>query len=283
MDPNSIPDEVIEPGELVSKEPYVWMVGSRPKPPTNGEQAPGAVRCKCKAGGYFGWTDPPLRVKDLTDLQTVHQLHCAPCPDGAVCLEEGKEFWHTELKGQHWQDRRMFLAAPYELSAHYWGIETCTHMIGATCPAGDWGNIQCLHGHEGPMCGVCDMGPDIMAPTHYRDAEGACVVCQDSQFSYIMLGTAIFVFCVGYVLAARYDMNKFATACVGKTSSCVCKVCKAVCCRCCWRKKKLKRSKKDQREAGEKKKSFIDQVRVKMKIVIGQSLSHPHTRGAHCS
>ena len=76
----------------------------------------------------------------------------------------------------------------------------CLRMQGEVCDGGPW-NRTCLHGHEGPMCGICDMGTDVMAPTHYRDKFGACVPCGETVFSWLafltMCGTiALLWFCI---------------------------------------------------------------------------------------
>ena len=39
------------------------------------------------------------------------------------------------------------------------------------------------------MCGVCDMGDDVMTPTHYRDKSGACVECGNTAFSWGAIAT----------------------------------------------------------------------------------------------
>ena len=80
--------------------------------------------------------------------------------------QAGTEFSAIMFTQGVWADFQFTREQPKRL--HDFGVQPCRVMQGDTCPGGPW-NFTCAFNHEGPLCGICDMGPDVMAPTHYRD------------------------------------------------------------------------------------------------------------------
>lgn len=149
---------------------------------------------------------------------------------GVYCNETGTEFYTVHFVEGTWQDFEYTRQDPRRLDKH--GTEPCRAMQGATCPGGPW-NTTCDFGYQGPMCGVCDMGPDVMAPTHYRDKSGACVKCGDTKVAW----GGFVGLCVGVALLAlllkRYGCRP---CCVVATRCCPTR-CTKLCARCDPRKK----------------------------------------------
>lgn len=158
--------------------------GQRSEPVVTGTA--GNTRCECEKRFYGYSTVPGVEaVEDMSDVDTLLQLACERCPQGVLCNDAGTEFFKILFEQGMWQDFPFCRAEKARLSSI--GVEKCRAMYGETCPGGGW-NTTCKHGYSGPMCGICDMGKNVMAPTHYRDHKDRCVLCGDPTFAWVGFG-----------------------------------------------------------------------------------------------
>ena len=235
------------------------------------------TRCQCDAQfyGYSGLAGVGA-VARLSDKQTLLHLMCEPCPLGVLCNEVGNEFHGLEVVAGMWQDYAYFAARPQELSTT--GVEECRQMQGTVCPGGGW-NATCKYGHQGALCGVCVMGPDVMSPTHYRNKDGACVECGDTTFSWAAAGLFFLGILIVALVIKKYGLAPchccwaLSRICIWKcfeyvTCQCLRKRCRRICCCCRWKCCRCRRPEVPHHHGEKKKTKLVDKVRVKLKIII---------------